>query len=395
MVSLLPLLGLAGLVGLLAAWLASYLMVFPARMRNGWSVPWLRGPVAAGSTALAEYAEARLLSGLPEPSRLFESLGPDRYRREIFRSLRLQTALHVDDVMARRNARAWGGLSDYARQRVYAHVQRRLPFAVDNFIENIHRDLDVIIRPEHLLRAHFASEPEAPARLFQAAFAADLRASLPYAAVLGAAAGWVASLFLAGDGGLAWIMASAAWVGASWLPLRLLFPRRRLDVWPFSFQGFVYRRKPRYLRLLASSVAADALAWRTVSSEFLRGGQAERVRMIMRREVGGILDTAVFKATLQLLVGPEAVVEIKRSAQEKALDLLAAATISPALRESYRQEVERTLLHVAATDNDDDAYARLWAPVLTVSLQWLAPAIGIAGFLLGLALAAIFPALAG
>ncbi len=84
-------------MGLVAAWLAGLLLVFPARLPGGRQLPWLRGPVAASSARVAAYAEARLVSGLPEPSRIFENLGPDRYRREIFRSLRSQTDAHVDE----------------------------------------------------------------------------------------------------------------------------------------------------------------------------------------------------------------------------------------------------------------------------------------------------------
>lgn len=391
--SLLPLLGLAGLMGLVAAWLAGLLLVFPARLPGGKELPWLRGPVASSSARIAAYAEDRLVSGLPEPSRIFENLGPDRYRREIFRSLRSQTDAHVDEVMARRNARAWSALSSYARQRVYAHVHRRLPFVVDNFVENVHRDLDVIIRPGHLVRAYFTADPDAASRLFHSAFAADLRACLPAAVLAGTTAGWLVSHMAAGPWALAWVTGAAALAGALLTPVWLLYPRRKVTVWPFLIQGTVYRRRRRYLRLLAVRIANEALSWRTISSEFLRGGQAERVHMIMRREVAGILDTALFKATLQILVGPEAVVEVKRSALEKAMDLLAATPMSPALRESFRVEVERTLLHAAEADADEEAYERLWITTLDASWRYLAPALAAAGFLLGALLAQVLPAL--
>lgn len=392
--SLLPLLGLAGLVGLLAAWLSGLLLVFPSRVAGDSQFSWLRSPVAASARQVAGFAEHHLLVSLPQPSRLFENLGPDRYRREIFRSLRSQTDAHVDEVMARRNARAWGALSAYARQRIYAHVHRRLPYVVDNLVENVHRDLDVIIRPPELTHAYFVAEPDAATKLFLKAFASDLRAALPLAALAGALAGWAVSFWAGGEWLLPWVTASAAFTGALVVPLRLLFPRRTLTVWPFSIQGIVFRRRRRYIRLLAACLANEALSWRTVSSEFLRGGQSDRVRMILRREVGGILDNAVFKATLQILVGPEAVVEVKRSAQEKALDLLAATPVSPALREGYRLEVERTLMHVAESDADEDAYSDLWRNVLERSWRYTAPAIALMGLLLGILISWLVPVFA-
>jgi hypothetical protein len=381
--SLLPLIGLAGLAGALAAWLTVLLLVFPAGRAPGQLLALFRGQVISASTHLADFAGNRLLAALPSPARLFESLGPDRFRREIFRSLRSQTDNHVDDVMGRRNAKVWGALSVYARSRIYMHVQRRLPYVVDNFVEHVHRDLDEIISPAGLVRRYFEKSPEAAGQIFLAAFGADLRAALPLAAVGGGLAGWLAAVLIPGVWQVAWVIGIAALAGSLMVPVLLLFPRNPLHVWPLHWQGIVYRRRRRYLRILAARLANEALAWRVLSADFLLGSHSDRVRVIMRREVSGILDTALFKATLQLLIGPEGVVEVKRSALEKAMDVLTTTPVSATLQEGYRIEVERTLLHAADTEPDSEAYEYLWKASLGGVWKVLPPLFLATGFAVG------------
>lgn len=363
--ALLPLLGLAALTGLLAAWLTVLLLVFPAGpVPHGSRFP-VRGPLHAAAGSVAAFAQEHLVSLLPPPSRVFENLGPDRFRREIFRNLRSSTDNHVDDVMGRRNAPAWAALSVYARTRVYGHVHRRLPFVVDNFVDHVHRELDDIVSPDALVQRYFLESPTHVGQVFLSAFGADLRAGLPLAALAGAGAGWLGSLVAPGEGwSLAWVMGGAALAGSLLVMALLCFPRNALRAWPFRMEGILSRRRRRFMRILARRLANEALAWRAVSGEMLHGAHAERVHLIMRREVSEILDTTLFKATLQLLIGPEALVAVRRSAIEKAMDVLATTPVSSALQESYRLEIERTLLHAADTGGNDEAYLRLWNDAL-------------------------------
>lgn len=378
-----PLLGLAALVGLVAAWLTVLLLVFPVP-RKAWAwMPALRGPVPASASLLSRFADEQVLSRLPAPSRFFENIGPDRFRREIFRNIRSSTDGHVDDVMGARTAPAWEALSLYARNRVYTHVHRRLPFAVDNFVDHVHRELNDIIVPAQLVDRYFVDSPEQAGHLFLSAFGRELRAALPLAALAGALAAWGVHGLVAGEWALGLVFGASAMVASGLLLLLLVYPRRPVNAWPFRLEGALYRRRRRFLRLLATRLAADALSWRVLSAEFLRGAHAGRVQLIMKREIGGILDTALFKATLQVLIGPEAVVAVKRSAIEKAMDILASTPISPALQESYRVEVERTLQH-AAENADELAYEALWEETLRAAWKVIPPLLGAAGFLLGL-----------
>ena len=139
---------------------------------------------------------------------------------------------------------------------------------------------------------------------------------------------------------------------------------------------------------LASRLANEALSWRVLAGEFIGGGQAARVRQLMRREVSSILDAPLFKATLQFLVGAEGVVAVKASATEKALEMLASSPVSPALREHYRAEIERTLLQ-AADEVSPEAYAMLWQQVLGGAWRRLPLLLALPAFVAGWLLAAL------
>lgn len=375
--SLLPLLGLAALAGLVAAWLTVLLLVF--RGRPEWH---LQGLLNRRADSLAAFANSHLVPLLPSPARFFEQLGPDRFRREYFRHLRLRIDADVDEVMDRRNAGAWGGLSAYARTRIYSHVQKRLPYAVDNFVEQVHRNLDSLVNPRALVHRYLTGAPGHTGQLFLSAFGADLRARLPLAALLGGVAGVLPAALLAGQFQLAWTLGVAALSGSTLMLALLAWPSRPRAVWPLRAEGILFRRRHRFLRALARRLANEPLSWPALAAEITQGGQSSRVRHILRREVSGILDTTVFKATLQWLVGPEAVLEVKHSAQEKALEVLARTPVSVALKESCREEIERSLLFAADQDHMV-AYATLWRELLADAWRWLPPALAGTGFLSG------------
>lgn len=376
------LLGLAAVSGAAAAWATVLLIVFPV---HGTGLPGrlsLRGLIGLHAGDFAAFADTHLLADFPSPRRLFEQLGPDRFRREFSHALRARIDEHVDDVMTRRNGQSWGGLSVYARNRVYAHVHRRLPYVIDDFVDQIQRDLDDIVRPSILLNRHFAENPALLSRLFLEAFGRDLRAMLPVAALLGAGAGYLCMGWGTGPWSLAFMLAAAALTGSALLLLLLGRLPGRIAVWPMPGDGVLHLRRRRFLQALARHTANDAFAWRMVIGELLHGAHASRVRQILKREVSGILDAPVFKVTLQFLLGPEGVYEVKSSAIEKAMELLSTTPVSAALRESYREDVERTLVHAAA-GIPDGQYTELWGRLLLRAWKILPPALALAGFGIG------------
>lgn len=384
---LLPAAGL--LAGALAGWATVLLLVHPVRPRGMTGVLVVQGRVSAHADVLSAFAGSHLVAGLPPPAKFFEQLGPDRFRREFGSALKARIDEHVDDVMSRRTGETWGGLSTYARNRVYAHVHRRLPYVVDDFVDNLQGELDDLVRPPQLVDRHLAESPQTVAAAFLDAFGADLRAALPLCALAGLAAAAAAAGL-----GTAPAMAAAAAAGSGVLLLALTRPLVPGGIWPFRTHGILYRRRQRFLRGLASRLANEALAWRVLAGEFLGGGQATRVRQLMRREVSAILDTPVFKATLQFLVGAEGVVAVKTSATEKALEMLASTPVSPALREHYRAEIERSLLQ-AADEVSAEAYAALWAEIMRGAWRRLPLLLAAAGLLLGWALPALLATLTG
>lgn len=376
-------LGLTGLAGLLSAWATVLLLVYPVRERGVPGLVPVQGFVTARAESTAGFVETYLLPALPPPRRLFEQLGPDRFRREFSRTLKAHLDNHVDDVMSRRNGRVWDNLSVYARNRVYAHVHRRLPFVVDDFVEHVQRELDDIVDMRAMVRRFFEERPDVVARLFIESFGPDLRLVLPLATGSAMLAGLVPLLLLGtGHGGLA-LGSGVAALSAALVVLAVLSrPSVRGGVWPFHTQGILHRRRGRFLQGLARRVANDALSWQALVGEFLHGAHAPRVRHIMRREVSGILDVSVFRATLQFMLGPEGFAEAKASAVEKALEVLSSSPLNPALREHYRVEVERTLEH-AVRSVPDQAYVSYWDHVLSQAWRRLPVQLGVAGLALG------------
>lgn len=374
--------GLAALIALLSAWLTVLLLVHPLRARGAGRTWSLGSLISANATPIAEFADQQLLSALPSPRQFFEQLGPDRFRREFALALKARMDEHVDDVMSRRNEHAWLSLSSYARNRVYAHVHRRLPYAIDDFVDHVQHELDEILSVSLLVRRHVQERPERLAALFLSAFGSDIRRVLPLAALGGGAAGgWV--LLVAGHWALPAGLGVAAFAGSALMLLALGWPRRPGGPWPLRVQGILYRRRERFVAGLARQLANEALAWRSLVGEFLHGPQAGRSRQIMRREVSGILDAPLFKATLQWLLGPEGVYAVKSSALEKAMELLSSTPVSAALQEASRQELQRTLEHAAQAVVADD-YAGMWRPLLRQAWRTLPWALSAAALGAGL-----------
>ncbi|MFZ5756260.1 MAG: hypothetical protein ACOY3X_05120 [Pseudomonadota bacterium] len=376
------LVGLVALTGLAAGWLAVLLLVYPVRATGIPAILPIQGVVPSRSAAFAAFAATHLLDGLSSPRRFFELLGPDRFRREFGRALKERLDEHVDDVMNRRNERSWAALSGYARNRIYAHVHRRLPYVVDDFVDHVQKDLDDIVQPAALVRRWFQNHPEQTAQIFLTAFGPDLRALLPLAALAGLLVGLPLARAVSEPWQYMALFALAALAGSALVLWRLTRPLAVSGVWPFRVHGVLHRQRSRFMQLLATQVARDALAWPVVVGEFLRGAHAGRVRYMMRREVAGILDVPMFRASMQMLLGPEGFAEVKSSAVEKAVEMLADTPVSAALREHYRLEVARTVEH-AGMRLGPDTYAMFWREMLASSWQVILLTIMVAGAGLG------------
>lgn len=383
----------AGVVMLLATagvaafsgWLTVILLVYPIRPRGIPGILQVQGVVSARADSLSAFATRHLLVALPRPRRFFEHLGPDRFRREFSRTMKERIDEHVDDVMSRRTGRQWVSLSVYARNRVYAHVHRRIPYAVDDFVDTLQSELDDLIQPSGLVDRHLNQSPEMTAAAFLSAFGSPMRASLPLAALAGgllaAAFAWVG---MKGAAATVLCFGLAGLAGSTSVLLVLARPRMPGGIWPLRAHGILFRYRREFLRNLASRLANEALSWRAMAGQFFNESQATRVRHVMRRQVSSIIDAPVFKATLQFLVGAEGVVAVKTSAVEKALELLTTTPVSAALREHYRSEVERTLLQ-AAEEVSPEAYESLWIDVMRPAwryLPWMMAGIGGASGLL-------------
>lgn len=371
--------------GLAAGWAAVLLLVYPVRQRGVPGLVSLQGVVPARRQALAVFATGQLLAGLSSPRRFFESLGPDRFRRELGRALKARIDDHVDDVMTRRNERSWTTLSAYARTRIYAHVHRRLPYVVDDFVDHIQHDLDEIIRPELLVRNHYEAHPEQLSTLFLTAFGPDLRAALPVAGLAGFLLGLPAAGLLHTPWHFLVLLAVAAAAGAGVMLVALVWPASPRGVWPLRGRAVVHRRQQAFNLALARQIADQVLPWPALMTEFLRGAHAGRVRYMMRREVAGILDVPMFRASMQLLLGPEGFAEVKSSAVEKAVEMLGDTPVSPALREHYRTELLRTLEHAAA-DIPVATATRFWQQQLAGAWRQVLPPVVAIAAVLGLAI---------
>ncbi len=377
------LLGMAGLVGMAAAWLTVLLLVHPVRRFGIPGILSLQSVIGTHADEIALFAARHLVAGLPLPRRFLEHLGPDRFRRDISHALRARIDEHVDDVMTRRDSQSWILLPGYTRDRIYTHVHRRLPYVVDDFVEQLHRDLDDLIHPAVLVRRYFAEHPEVVARLFIDVFGKHLRQVLPLAGLAGALAGGLAASLTTGL--LSVSLAAAAATGCLVLLLALTWPVSRRGVWPLQTQGILHRQSQRFLRALSHHVVNDALAWQAVTGEIFHGTHAPRLRRIMKREVAGILDMPVFRASLQLLLGLEGFADARRSALEKAMEVISATPVSAALRSHYRLELERTIEHAAA-NVPQQACTALWQNVLRSAWKILPLLLAATGFAVGILL---------
>lgn len=386
---------LAGLACCAAAgaWLAVVLLAYPVRDRGIADVLRIQGDVPAGALRLSAFAGEHLLAHLPPPRQFFEQLGPDRFRRELLRTLRARIDEHVDEVMASGSGKAWDNLSAYMRNAVYAHVRRRLPYAVDDFVERLQQELDELIEPAGLVQRHLRENPGFALRLFLAAFGRDLRRVLLPAMVPGLAGG-LAVAWLAGPGWLPLASAVAAMLPALAMLWFLTRPRLPGGLWPLRAHGIVHRRREHYLRLLAHALADDAVAWPVTVGELLQEARLPRVRHIMRREVSAIFDAPLFRATLQVVLGPEGVAAVKNAAADKALAMLEGMHVSGALHEHYGAQLRASMQHAAHGVAPDD-YARFWQDTLAMAWRRIPVLTALAGAAAGLAWMLLSPLAGG
>lgn len=346
------------------AWL---LLFGPLPARGGWQA----GLLGASARPLAAQWAAQLAAHL-SLSELFRLMEPEKVAAHLSDDVLRRLEDYVDDIMAERNAVLWDNLPLALRQRVYRRVGRQLPFIFDNCIDDLAERAETLLDIRELLPELLDQQPLLLKQLLQAALQQEQVCLCRMGAVTG--------LVLGGLAGLPLLL--GATLPAWWWSLCLLlvpgaaFALPRL--WLLRWQKRWQQRQPELAAALAEQLTVAVLGLQPLMQALLSGPRMQRTRSLLRRHMRPLLDAALVRTSLQLLVGASAYAAIKQRVVERAVEL-AMQSLSDAGFSHERSHLAQAVCQRRLQALPTTEFVALIQPVLLWQWWWqLLPGVALA-----------------
>lgn len=322
--SLLAIPFVAAFVGWFTNWLAIEMTFKPLhfagsrRLGIGW-----QGIIPAKAGKMAGVIVDNSLARLASMSELFRELEPESIAEHITRNVNRHIDEYVDDIMRERDPVLWEKVPMMVRSRVHARARRQLPDIMDNIIEDMSANIEELLDVRAMVIDMMREDPALVVRVFREVGARELRFVVNSGAWFGFVFG-LGQMAWYGTTSSPWLMPAFGFVvgwATNWLALNLVFrPLEPIWLGPYCIQGLFMQRKDEVSAKFAEICTRDIITLRNVMTEVLSGRRADRTKAIIKRHMRPLLDAGVVRAALQLALGAEGYVELKRDVADRAVE---------------------------------------------------------------------------
>lgn len=334
----------AAIVGWGTNWVAIQLTFYPIKFIGippylGW-----QGIIPRKGRKMAAITVENTLDKISTMQEIFDQFEPEKIAHHVIKIADARIEEITDDVMSERNAVLWENLPNVLKNRAYARARRQLPQMLDNLIEDMQVNIEDLIDPKELIIRKLSEDKNLLNRVFWECGETEFKFVINSGFWFGGLFGIVQMFWWWFHQGW-WVMpVFGLLVGTvtNWLALNLIFrPLNPLKIGPFVLQGLFLRRQNAVSEVFCRIVTSEILTIGHIMSEIFRGPRSDRAKAMLKRHMRPIIDGGVVKTVAQLTVGPEGFVELKRTIEEKTIEISLASFDDPVFTRERGKVVEK------------------------------------------------------
>ena len=336
----------AAIVGWSTNWLAIQLTFYPI---NFFGIPpWLgwQGIIPKRGKKMAGIVVDNTLDKISTMQEIFDEFEPEKIAHHIIKVADARIEELTDDIMTERNAVLWENLPNVLKNRAYARARRQIPQMMDDLMEDMHANIEDLVDPKALIIKKLSEDKNMLNRVFWECGETEFKFVINSGAFFGFLFG-VAQMFVWWYNKDWWILpAFGLLVGlaTNWLALNLIFrplnPTKLTPIGP-TVQGLFLSRQNAVSEVFCRIVTAEILTIGHIMNEIFRGPKADRAKAMLKRHMRPIIDGGMVKTVAQLTVGPEGFVDLKRTIEEKTIEMSLASFDDPMFTKERGKVVEK------------------------------------------------------
>ena len=336
----------AAIVGWSTNWLAIQLTFYPI---NFFGIPpflgW-QGIIPKRGRKMAGIVVDNTLDKISTMQEIFDEFEPDKIAHHVIKVADARIEELTDDIMTERNAVLWENLPNVLKNRAYARARRQIPQMMDDLMEDMHANIEDLVDPKTLIIKKLSEDKNMLNRVFWECGETEFKFVINSGAFFGFLFG-VVQMFVWWYSKEWWILpAFGLLVGlaTNWLALNLIFrplnPTKLTPLGP-TVQGLFLSRQNAVSEVFCRIVTAEILTIGHIMNEIFRGPKADRAKAMLKRHMRPLIDGGMVKTVAQLTVGPEGFVDLKRTIEEKTIEMSLASFDDPMFSKERGKVVEK------------------------------------------------------
>ncbi|HVL00754.1 MAG TPA: hypothetical protein VM553_13120 [Dongiaceae bacterium] len=379
----------AGIVGWGTNWIAIQMTFYPIRFLG--IPPWFgwQGIIPRKGRKMASIVVENTLDKISTMQEVFREFEPEKIAHHVLKVVDSRIEELTDDIMAERNPLLWENLPSVVKNRAYARARRRLPQMLDSLIADMHDHIEDLVDPKELVARKLAENPSLLNRVFWECGEVEFKFVVNSGFWFGLLFGLVQMFWWWFDQSW-WIMpvfGTLVGVVTNWLALNLIFrPLNPVRIPPFgpTLQGVFLRRQHAVSEVFCRLVTSEILTIGHIMNEIFRGPNSHRAKSMLKKHIRPLLDGSMVKTMAQITVGPSAYVDLKRTIEDKTIEMSLASFDDPEFSRERGKVVERLFRDRMQAMSAEDFQALL-RPAFEED-EWILVALGgLLGLLAGIA----------
>ncbi|RLU00270.1 DUF445 domain-containing protein [Ketobacter sp.] len=336
----------AAIVGWSTNWLAIQLTFYPV---NFFGIPpWLgwQGIIPKRGKKMAGIVVDNTLDKISTMQEIFDEFEPEKIAHHIIKVADSRIEELTDDIMTERNAVLWENLPNVLKNRAYARARRQIPQMMDSLMEDMHANIEDLVDPKALIIKKLSEDKNMLNRVFWECGETEFKFVINSGAFFGFLFGVIQMFVWWYNKDWYILPAFGLLVGlaTNWLALNLIFrplnPTKLTPIGP-TVQGLFLSRQNAVSEVFCRIVTAEILTIGHIMNEIFRGPKGDRAKAMLKRHMRPIIDGGMVKTVAQLTVGPEGFVDLKRTIEEKTIEMSLASFDDPMFTKERGKVVEK------------------------------------------------------
>jgi len=336
----------AALVAWATNWIAVQMTFYPIEFFGIRPIFGWQGIIPSKAEKMAGILVDQTLSKIGSIDEFFQQMEPEKIAEHLTRSIQSNIVEYTDEVMTERNAVLWENLPLMVRRQVYGRARKAIPKVMDNLVDEISENVEALVDLKHMVQTQMREDKGLMVKMFREVGDPEFRFVINSGLYFGFLFGMIQlPIFIFFPQG--WILpVGGLIIGAitNWLALNIIFrPVKPIPVGPLRIQGLFLKRQKDVAENFARLTTEEVVTLQNIMQQVVYGPRADRTKALIKRHMRPLLEGGVVRTAAQLTVGPGGYADLKKSVEEKALDLAVIPFEDPVFNRERGATVERIM----------------------------------------------------